>query len=59
MTVTASQARHRVELVYGVDGWDWLGRILLLAGMASAAVAIIAAAAARRGRFLKIESSGN
>ncbi|MEZ4530601.1 MAG: hypothetical protein R2855_06175 [Thermomicrobiales bacterium] len=57
MTVTASEPGTRVELVYGVDGWDWLGRILLLAGMASAAVAIVQPR--RVERFLKIESSGN
>ena len=39
MTVTSDVPGTQVEVVYGVDGWDWFGRILLVAGIASAAVA--------------------
>ncbi len=31
MTVTSAVPGTRIELIYGVDGWDWLGRILLVA----------------------------
>src|SRR5215218_795577 len=41
MTVTSTAPGTRVELVYGVDGWDWFGRVLLVLGLASAAVAIV------------------
>jgi hypothetical protein len=41
MTVTSDVAGTQVEVVYGVDGWDWLGRVLLVAGIACAAIAIV------------------
>ena len=41
MTVTSAVPGTQVEVVYGVDGWDWLGRILLVVGIAGAAIAIV------------------
>lgn len=41
MTVTSEEPGTSVVLTYGTDGWDWLGRVLLLLGIASAAVAVL------------------
>ncbi len=41
MVVTSETPGTHVEVVYGVDGWDWLGRVLLVLGIAVAAVAIL------------------
>ncbi|MFT4037363.1 MAG: hypothetical protein QM692_04220 [Thermomicrobiales bacterium] len=41
MVVTAQTPGTHLEVVYGVDRWDWLGRILLLLGIASAAAALL------------------
>jgi hypothetical protein len=56
MTVTSAEPGTHVEVVYGVDGWDWLGRILLVAGIGSAAVAIVQPR--RVERLLRIEQPG-
>lgn len=40
MVITASEPGTHLEVVYGVDGWDWLGRLLLVAGIGIAAVAL-------------------
>jgi hypothetical protein len=53
MTVTSATPGTHVEVVYGVDGWDWLGRLLLMIGIASAAVAIVQPR--RVERLLRIE----
>ncbi len=41
MVVTSSTPGTHIEVVYGVDGWDWLGRVLLALGVAVAAGAIV------------------
>jgi hypothetical protein len=41
MVVTAEAPGTHVELTYGVDGWDWLGRWLLVLGLGVAAVAVV------------------
>jgi hypothetical protein len=41
MVVTSETPGTHVEVVYGVDGWDWLGRVLLVLGIAIVAVAIL------------------
>lgn len=53
MVVTASNPGTHVEVVYEVDGWDWLGRVMLLAGIAGAAIAIVQPR--RVERLLRIE----
>ncbi len=53
MTVTSAVPGTQVEVVYGVDGWDWLGRILLIAGVMCAAIAIVQPR--RVERLLRIE----
>lgn len=40
MVITASEPGTHLEVVYGVDAWDWLGRLLLVAGIGIAAVAL-------------------
>lgn len=41
MVVTSATPGTHVEVNYGVDGWDWLGRVLLVLGIAGAAIAIV------------------
>jgi hypothetical protein len=41
MLVTSEVSGTHVEVVYGVEGWDWLGRVLLVLGIAIAAIAIV------------------
>ncbi len=41
MVVTSSTPGTHVEVVYGVDSWDWMGRILLVLGIVSAAAALL------------------
>jgi hypothetical protein len=53
MIVTSATPGTHVEVVYGVDAWDWLGRLLLVIGIASAAVAIVQPR--RVERLLRIE----
>jgi hypothetical protein len=53
MVVSSETPGTHVEVVYGVDGWDWLGRALLVLGIASAAVAIVQPR--RVERLLRIE----
>ncbi len=40
MVITASEPGTHLEVVYGVDGWDWLGRMLLAAGIGTAVAAL-------------------
>ena len=53
MTVPSAVPGTQVEVVYGVDGWAWLGRILLIAGVMCAAIAIVQPR--RVERLLRIE----
>lgn len=57
MVVTSAIPGTHVEVVYGVDGWDWLGRVLLLIGITSAAVALVQPR--RVEKLLRIAPSGN
>lgn len=57
MTVTASAPGTRVEVVYDVDDWDWVGRALLVAGIASAAIAVVQPR--RVERLLRIQSENS
>jgi hypothetical protein len=57
MTVTSSEPGTRVEVVYGVDGWDWIGRILFVVGIGIAAAAI--AQPRRFERLLRIEPAAD
>ena len=42
MSVPIPAGQVELTLVYGVDRWDWLGRVLMLLGMlATAGVAIL------------------
>lgn len=41
MVVTSATPGTHLEMIYRVDDWDWLGRILLILGLASAAIAIV------------------
>jgi len=40
MLITASEPGTHLDVVYGVDRWDWLGRLLLIAGIGTAVVAL-------------------
>ncbi|HET9661578.1 MAG TPA: hypothetical protein VFP05_14680 [Thermomicrobiales bacterium] len=55
MVVTSETPGTRIEIVYGIDGWDWLGRLLLVLGVGSAAVAILQPR--RVERLLRLDSS--
>jgi hypothetical protein len=55
MVVTSDTPGTHVEVVYGVDGWDWLGRVLMVLGIASAAVAVVQPR--RVERLLRLESA--
>ena len=41
MTVTVAESGTELELTYGVDAWDWLGRVLFLGGVLLSAFALI------------------
>ena len=53
MRITAATPGTRVDVIYEADTWDWLARIVLLAGIAGAAIALVQPR--RVERFLRIE----